>query len=486
MATINSTWAQLPIVLTLPLTDPVWDDAGKMKIPGGFLMTKNDGQFLYAALDVTADKGNDPGTGDYFWFTFDRNRNGSITPNFDTNYGLYPGSPNKMGRQFYLSPGSWTGLSQDSSSCHQSFEASPNAAAAHRVWKFRFALSDLNVSLAPWWWASYTKFGIKLHSNNPRKDYITPANFWQSFTKLHRLYFSRKPVVDTSSLGPVIGSVGLIPTTKINASGRATTAAGYYVHVENAAFGGLLNVIGNGPKRQALWNAGARKIKVLHSEGSGGFTEFSTAWYNYKWSAAAGDYELESFGPDGSNFYPLQNPSIDYSIDDLLFQFDSGRLPDGIHNFQVRFYTARGVLVPTGTRVQTLKILVDNTLPVVKINNIFHGRTAVAACDIVKMTGPRDGVSVNFDAVSASGNLAGWSLSAGWGDGAGATIGSGSYVPGSGNWTGVTNHREPATGQWVPPVKCAYAFTIKASARVTNGYSYIGHTSVSRHITIDK
>ncbi len=484
MAIINSTWAQLPILLTNGLSDAIWDNAGKMSIPGGFLMVKNDALFLYAALDMTGDTGNDMGTGDYFWFTFDRNRDGNITPNVDSNYGQYPGFPNKLGRQWYLAPSTWTGLSQDSGTCMTAFEASPNSAASHRIWKFRFSLSDLNVSLSPWWWAPFTKFGIKVHSSNPPQENNTPPNFWQSFTNLHTLYFSRKPVVDVALQGPVIGCVGLIPTTKINASGRATTDPLYFVPVQNAAFGGLLNIIGNAPNRVALWGAGARYIKVFHSEGAGAYSEFRTAWYNYHWSVPAADYVLDSYGPDASNFYAIQDPGVDYSIHDLLFQFDSSKLTNAVHNFQVKFYNAAHVEVPTPA--QTLTLLIDNTLPIVKVNNIMHGGSAVAACDIVTMTGPTDGVTINFDANDPSGNLLAWAVSAGWGDGAGATIDSASYVTALGNWTGVTGHTSPASGVWVPPVKCAYAFTIGASARITNGYSYIGYTSVSRFITIMK
>jgi hypothetical protein len=490
MSITHSSWAQLPIQLTNSLSDSLWANAGSMPIPGGFLMTKNDGQFLYAALDMTGDTGDDPGDGDYFWFTFDRNRDGNITPNVDSNYGSFPGNPNKLGRQWYLSPGSWTGLGTDSSTCKMAFESSPNAAAAHRVWKFRFALSDLNVSLAPWWWAPFTRFGIKTHSSTPAQDNNTPANFWMSFAGLHTLYFSRKPVVDPALQGPVIGCVGLIPTTKINPSGRATTAAGYFVYVQNAAFGGLINIIGNAPNRINLWNAGARYIKVLHSEGAGAYADFRTSWYNYHWSVPAGDYVLDTYGPDAANFYDLQDPAVDYSIHDLLFQFDSGRLNNDIHNFQVKFYNAAHVEV--ATPVQILTLLIDNTVPIVKINAIKHGVATVSACDVVQMTGPADTLSVNFDAYDPAGNMLGWNLYASWGDNQSAPIASDAYVVAKGNWIGVQNQTDPThtppliNTSWVPVMTCAHSFTIAATPRVTNGYSYIGYTSVSRFITILK
>jgi hypothetical protein len=43
----------------------------------------------------------------------------------------------------------------------------------------------------------------------------------------------------------LIGSVGLIPTALINDLGRVLTDSAYFVPVQNAAFGGTLNLIGN-------------------------------------------------------------------------------------------------------------------------------------------------------------------------------------------------------------------------------------------------
>ena len=112
MGIIKSSWAGTPISLDDQLEDAVWSGAqdNKMKFDGGFMLAKNDAKYLYVVLDVVKDTHNDPGTGDYFWFTFDRNRNRAITPNYDVNYGNYPGNPNKMGRQYYKGAGRWTGL----------------------------------------------------------------------------------------------------------------------------------------------------------------------------------------------------------------------------------------------------------------------------------------------------------------------------------------------------------------------------------------
>lgn len=481
----TSKWAEMPIQLTENLADAVWAGAGKLAIPGGFLLTKNDANYLYAALDMVADSGNDAGVGDYFWFTFDRNRSGNITPNVDVNYGVYPNTPNKIGRQFYLGAGTWTGLSTDSTLYQQAFETSPESATPHRVWKFRFKLTELNVSLAPSIFPPYTRFGLKIHSTNPALDTNTPANFWNNFTSLHTLYFSRKPTISPALMGPVIGCVGLIPTTKINASGRATTDPAYFVPVTNAAFGGRLNIVGNKTQLDALLAAGAKYIKIKTRPGtSGSFSYLRTAWYNYSWNAAIGDYQLQAFGPDASNFHPLPTPGIDYSIHDLLFQFDSTQFAQGIHQFEVEFYNASYAIM--AAPAQTLTLFIDNTVPQVKINSIKHNGVDVNTCAIVNMTGPADGIVVNFDAYDPEGNVKAYTVRAVWGDGQSAVLTSQSYTAALGNWTGVQNTNAPGSGVWVPLVTCAHSIDVTAHARTTNGYGDIHYNSVRKYLTIIK
>jgi hypothetical protein len=489
MASVLSTWAQSPIQLTETLNDAAWENAGKIPIPGGFLLLKNDAHFLYTALDLVQDTSNDAGTGDYFWFTFDRNRNGNINPNIDVNYGLYPGQPDKMGRQYYLGPATWTGLVNEvsQSKCKVAFESSPNSASAHRIWKMRFEISDLNVSLAPSIFPPYTRFGIKVHSSAaPGFDYSTPANFITNFANLHTLFFSRKPATVLADAGPVIGSVGLIPTTKISAAtGKATTAAAYYVPVDNAAFGGGLNLIGNRTTLQNVWTAGAKKYKIKHREGtSGTFSDMRASWYNYRWNGD--DYVLESYGPDASNYYLLQSPSVDFSIDDLLIQVNSNLLNKGLHQFQVEFYNAANASV--ATTAQTLTLYIDNTVPVVKLNSIKHAGANVSACAIVQLTSDTDGLTFNIDAFDPEGNLRYYALTAASGSGVPEVIREEAYNAGTmgPNWTGVQNLNLPPKANWIPDHSCAYSFTVSAYARTTNGYGYIGHNSVSKYITLLK
>jgi hypothetical protein len=487
MATVFSKWANLPIQLTDSLNDLSWADAARMPIQGGSLYLKNDAQFLYAALDMVEDTGNNTGTGDYFWFTFDRNRSGSITPNVDVNYGLYPGFPDKMGRQYYLAGGTWTGLVNEvsPSQCKIAFEGSPNSASAHRVWKMRFLLTDLNVAFVPWL-LPYTRFGIKIHSGTPNFDYNTPDNFYYDFTNLHYLILSRTPVINPALLGPVIGSVGLIPTTKIDAvTGKATIDPGYYVEAQNAAFGGTLNLIANRVTLTGLYAAGARKCRVFHRLGtSGAFAPLRSLWFNYRWTGTT--YIQEAAAPDSNDMYPVLNPALDYSIDDLLIQFDSNNLTRGLNQFRVQFFNEGGTIEIPSTE-QTLTLFIDNFAPEVKINAIRHNGLDVNACSIVNLTDANDGLTFNITANDVDGNMRSYALSAIWGNSQSEVIFSEAYTLAKGvNWAGVVNLVIPDKGEWVPDESCAYTFVLSAWSRSTNGYNYLGHNSVTKSITLIK
>jgi len=277
----------------------------------------------------------------------------------------------------------------------------------------------------------------------------------------------------------------LIPTTKISAAtGKATTDPLYYVNVQNAAFGGTLNVLGNRTALQNVWAAGARKYKIKHREGiAGAFSEMRSSWYNYRWDGT--DYVLESYGADAGNYYQLQSPTTDFSIDDLLIQFNSGNLNKGLHQFQVEFYNNANAIVPVAA--QTLTMFIDNTIPVVKLNSIKHAGANVSACAIVQLSSDTDGLVFNIDAFDPEGNLLSYALTAGWGSGSSETIKSESYTLAMGpSWTGVQNLNIPPAGNWIPDASCAYSFTVSAYARTTNGYGYIGYNSVSKYITLLK
>jgi hypothetical protein len=485
MATVRSTWATSPIALNGVLTAPEWAGAGIMRIPAGFLMVKNDNNFLYVALDLVGDQGADPGVGDYFWFSVDNDQNRAITPNRDVNYGIYPTLPIRIGRQYYLGPGSWTGLLHTPSpaAARNGFGSSPHSAAPHRIWEMRLPLAEIGIASLGTHPNPVIRFGLRVASSNPAFTFDFPAGFFTGFANLHEILLTATPPLPGGLAGPVLGGVGLIPATQI-VGGYATTAPTYYLHVDEAAFGGNLNVIGNRTTLQGLWAAGARKYRILHRAGTAGaFTPLLQSWQNYRWNGST--YVLESFAWDAEQKYPMVNPSDDFSIDDLLAQWNTvGAM--GIHELQAQFFRSDGTPVPSAA--QTLSLMIDNNLPLMDIVQVLHNGAPVSACAMETMTSASDGVQARITARDLEGHLKDFTLTAHWGDGASATIFSDAY-PAHRNpahqWAGVTSLVVPA-GEWVPPVTCAYQFRLSAHPRVTNGYTYIGYVEDTYHVTLIK
>jgi hypothetical protein len=488
MALVISTWAANPITIDGVLAAPEWSGAGQMPIPAGFLKVKNDANFLYVALDLVGDLGADAGTGDYYWFTVDVDANAAITPNKDLNYAMLPGAPNVSRRQYFLGPGTWTGLLNEvtTNQTHIGFGPTSSSPIPHRAWELRINLSELGVDLSDPASLKVVRFGLRVASTTPGFTFDFPASFYTNFTNLHTIALALSPSLPPGLAGVVFGTVGFIPTTNISPDGFATTAPTYYFPVVEAAFGGSMNFIGNQVTMLALWAAGARKYKILHRAGtSGAFTNLRQSWANYHWNGST--YILEPFGADASDNYMLTNPSEEYSIKNLLLNWNSVGETPGIHQFQARFLRANGTTVVASTP-QTVSLMVDNNQAQVQIINILHNGNPVPACAIETMTSNTDGLRFRITAHDAEEHLQAWSLTAHYGDNQSETIVSDSYSAHMNPdhlWSGVVNALVPAT-EWVPPISCAYQFRVSASPRVTNGYSYLGGVQFNRHVTIIK
>jgi hypothetical protein len=325
MTTVRSTWATNPMVMNGVLSGPEWAGAGVMPIPAGFMMVKNDNNYLYVALDMVGDRGADPGVGDYFWFSVDNNCNFSITPNLDVNYGIYPTLPIRIGRQYYLGPGVWTGIQNTPSPAvaRNGFGPSPHSPIPHRIWELRLPLDEIGIADLGTHPNPAIRFGLRVASSSPRFVFDFPAGFYRDFSNLNSILLTRTPGLPPGIAGPVIGSVGLIPAKPPQiVGGYATTSPSYYFYADEAAFGGTLNIIGNRTTMQNLWGAGVRKYRILHRAGSSGsFAPLLQSWRNYRWNGTV--YALESFAWDSDSMYPMLNPADDYSIDDLLIQWNT-------------------------------------------------------------------------------------------------------------------------------------------------------------------
>lgn len=491
MATVRSTWATSPIVLNGVLSGPEWSGAGVMPVPAGFLVVKNDNNFLYIALDLVGDRGADPGVGDYFWFSVDNDRNRAITPNRDVNYGIYPTLPIRIARQYYLGPGAWTGIlgTPSPAAARNGFGPSPRSAVPHRIWEMRLPLNEIGISSLGTDPFPVVRCGLRVASTTPGFTFDSPAGFFTSFLNLHTILLARTPPIPPGLAGPVLGSVGLIPATQIT-GGYATTAPSYFVHVDETAFAGTLNIIGNRTKMQNLWAAGARKYRILHRAGtSAPFTPLLQSWQNYRSTGPTTDV-LESFTWDAENKYSMLDSTADYSIDDLLIQWNTvGEI--GIHELRAEFFSTGGTEVPSSpdpSMPQTLRLMIDNNLPLVEIVQVMHNGVPVSACAMETMTSATDGVRIMITANDLEGHLNDVTLRALWGHGASEIVYSDAYpahrTP-SHLWNGFTSLSVPA-GEWVPPVTCAYQFRLEVHPRVTNGYSYVGGVEDTYHVTLIK
>ena len=422
MALVISTWAASPITINGVLTPAEWSGAGTMPIPAGLLKVKNDANFLYIALDMVGDLGADAGTGDYFWLTVDVDANAAITPHKDLNYGMAPGAPNISRRQYYLAPGTWTGLLNEvtSNQTHIGFGPTSSFPIPHRTWEMRIALDELGIDFSDPAGLKAVRFGLRVASTTPAFTFNFPANFYNDFSNLHTIALALGPTIPPGLIGAVIGTIGFIPTTNISADGFATTAPTSYFPVTETAFGGVMNFHGNQVGMLALWGAGARKYKIMHRVGSSGaFTPFRLIWSNYHWNGTT--YILEAYGPDASDNYVLTDPSQEYALKNLLLQWNSVGATPGLHQFQASFFQANGV-TPVASTPQTVSLMVDNNQADVQIVNILHNGNPVPACAIETMLNNTDGLQFRITANDVEGHLQSYSLNAYYGDNQSATI----------------------------------------------------------------
>lgn len=477
---LRSEWAVEPVNLNQPLNSESWENAGALKFDKGWVLAKNDANFLYLAIDVTADTGDDPGTDDYFWLTFDVNRDRSISSNTDINYGVHRGEPENLGKQFYLGSARWTGLHSTDSEVKQEFGVSEYSDEPHRIWKFKIDLDELRVNLAWPFSTPHSFFGLRVKSENPSFKEDFPDNFYKDFSGLRQIIFSRKPTIPSKDMHNIFGSIGLIPSKKIDSGGRATTDSGYYVRVQNAAFGGRLNVIGNRNKIKDMWAKNRRKYKVqIKAPGSSSFNDLISSWTNYRWNGT--DHVLETFSANSSGFYFLANPNKDYSIDNLLIQFPTGFLPNGKATLRIRFYNTSGSGSSSADQ-EDLDIYIDNHLPSAVIEKVLHGGSEIDACAIEKIGPDPDGLRFRLTGHDPEGNLLNVHFRATYGENQSAHIFSEGYPPSKGNWKGFEDKLLPDT--WRPPVTCAYSFVLTARARTTNGYRYIGRSTYHKNLTL--
>jgi hypothetical protein len=479
MATISSAWAASPIATNGDLSAPEWAGAGKFALGNnGKLWVKNDAKWLYLALDMTPDPGG-ASDHDYFWLSIDVDGNRQITPHVDINYGPYPPGDVTLGRQYYLGPATWTGLSPLSSGEQylQTVAPSPASPAPHRVWQMKLALSELGVDFSTTVLQTIA-FGLRVASaSGATTDY--PPNFDTSFADLNDIVLATvpSPTYPPGTEGAVIAGVGFIPATLISAEGYATTPASYslYPGLVDYAFYGTMQVKANHATVLGLWGQGARKYQLL-LDGA----PLLQSWNNYAWNGST--FVLETFAADAQGQYALYDPSGEYIVSDLLALWNSVGTAAGTHSLEVVFYEANGTTVVPAP-AQALYLTIDNNLPLTVIDRTkttYEG-LPIAPCAIEPLGGA---VEFWITAYSDLGHLAQYTLEALW-DVSSAQIASDSYAPGHvspAGWDGLNDVGPIPAGGWKPPQQCAYQFLLTAWMRTTNGVTGTPYTQDSRYV----
>ena len=502
MAIVKSSWTAQPVPHDGALPAGEWAGAGKMDIPGGKLMVKNDAEWIYLALDLVNDLGNDAGTGDYFWLVIDADANAAITVRRDYMYGLFPGSPNKLGRWYMAGPNTTFPTSSAEvlqSSVKVGFGATPASATPHRTWELKLSLAEMGITIDPTAPPPSVRFGVRVASTSPAFVQETPPSPLSAFDQFHTMVLATPASsiqYPAGTAGAVIGGVGWIPADRIAADGYATITDPYRIKPDEAAFAGTMDLIGNSSTIAALWAAGARRYRVMHRFGNtiaqveaAPWTPIRGAWANYRWTATG--YVYESFGPAANDTYPLPSPAVDYAIKSLLFQWDSSKEPNNLHQFKIEFFNGATPPVPVAAPVQVVTVRLDNQLPEVKLVDMKHDGVSIPACSIVNLGDAGDGVQVVVKAFDPEGHLLSYHVGAEWGNSQSAGIFSDGYAAHrtpTHQWQGVTAETVPAPpAEWVPPETCAYLFRVTAYPRTTNGYVYpVGHVSAFRTLTLIK
>jgi len=488
---VKSVWATTPPITTDPYSPANWTDAAVMEIPEGFLLVKNDQKFLYLLIDLVKDHSKIMGNNDYFWLTFDVDKNAAITPNRDLNYTLFPvGAAHAwtFGKQFYRAPDTWTGYNKTTSHMRMTFGVSPKSTAAHRMWEVQI---DLNEVRFPRFFPPYRppflrlpdllRFGLRVASSSPSFTDDFPKNFEATFAHLPGVLLARSVALPVTG-APVVG-VGYIPLGCLDTTGRGNTAADYRIHLTNTAFGGVLEIVGDRKLLQTMWNQGKVKKYRISDNNQVMFQ----VWGVYH--LVNGQWHYEHVTPDDEGCYQFIDFSETYSIDALLFQWNTTGVTSGTHEVKFEFLDDTDTVVTGYT--QKFNLMIDNNLPNVDIVDIQYKDTSntwksVQPCDILNIKPGPDMLQISYVANDAAGDLKDYGLTAWYGHDQAVDI-----IPDTtpANGHGVGDDKNPATvtaGPNFPPQTCAYEFRLWAYANVTDGCDWIGYVDDSWHVTINK
>jgi len=304
-----------------------------------------------------------------------------------------------------------------------------------------------------------------------------------------------------SAAGPIFLGIGFVPADAAhlpNGYADTTVDPTYFFQVKDSPFGGTLPIMINWEHARAM---GANFYQVFIEGPVGPVVQLTQPFGDYIWSVALNEFELQNtpaFQPGG--YYPLRSPGQIWLNFWLGLLLDTTGRPNGLNKISIKLFAAQSAASEIGHSTDPgrfASVMIDNTVPVVKIEQILQqpGNVPVSVCAIVNSGAPTFTFQVTASAPQS--HLLGWSLIAYWGNNQSKAVSSDSYsshITPTRLWAGITSVAVPPPGPtpWNATVggdptstHCAHSFFLNAWDRVINGWGYIhGVVSYQQSITL--
>jgi hypothetical protein len=299
-----------------------------------------------------------------------------------------------------------------------------------------------------------------------------------------------------TAAGPILLGIGFVPADTLHLpSGYADTTMDptYFYQVKDCPFGGTLPLMINWERARTL---GANFYQVFIAGPGGPPVQVTQAFADYRWSVPLNRFELITTVPTGG-YYPLRAPGQIWLNHWLGLLLDTTAQPNALNTISVKLFSAQNAASEIGLSTDAGRhaaLMIDNTLPTARIEQILHGGAPVNACAIVTTPPPTFTFRVT---AAAPRHLRGWNLAAYWGDNRSKAVAADDYslhISPSRLWPGITSVVVPPPGPapWdanVPgdptSIHCAHTFFLNAWDRVINGWGYVhGVASYHKSITL--
>ncbi|OPY48218.1 MAG: hypothetical protein A4E47_00014 [Methanosaeta sp. PtaU1.Bin028] len=245
--------------------------------------------------------------------------------------------------------------------------------------------------------------------------------------------------------------------------------------------------------------------KVQYSTDGIIWQDIADPLHNNWYDVANGHWVTEAMGPlnlgSVANLYRLPNRSLPWTFPDLLIQWDTTKVPNGLFTLRILgMKMLSGSIIPAAyltidPSFGTLKLQIDNTPPKCEITDVLHNGTQLNPCAIVNFsTGT---LTVVFEASDNAGHLRNYALNAYYGHNSivvptpilpsKAVDDYSKHIDASKRWTGGTYTIEYKASEYdsIEMPTCAYQLRLRADKRTSNGYGlvYWGYEDTV-HITL--